>query len=62
LLSWIAGRPRTYPETMEAWRTHCPRLSVWEDAVGAGLIRVAGKDVTLTELGRAALGDGISPQ
>src|SRR5262249_45361315 len=31
-LAWLAERPRSYAETMEAWRTSCPRLSVWEDA------------------------------
>src|SRR5207248_8806967 len=36
LLDWIASTPRTYRETMEAWRTSCPRLSIWEDAVGDG--------------------------
>ena len=40
LLDWIASRPRTYAETMEAWRTSCPRHSVWEDALIEGLIVV----------------------
>jgi hypothetical protein len=40
LLGWVASRPRTYAETMEAWRTSCPRLSVWEDATGDDLVRV----------------------
>ena len=63
-LAWIAYRPRTYAETMEAWRTSCPRLSAWEDALGDGLIEVASGDrlqtaaVTLTERGRAVLGQG----
>jgi hypothetical protein len=55
LLEWIASRPRTYAETMEAWRTHCPRLAVWDDAVIDGLVRVAGRDVLLTARGRALL-------
>ena len=38
LLCWIADRPRTYGETMEAWRTSCPRISVWEDVTIAGLV------------------------
>lgn len=38
LLEWINNRPRTYDEVMEAWRTSCPRLSIWEDACMAGLI------------------------
>jgi hypothetical protein len=57
-LAWLAERPRSYAEVMEAWRTSCPRLSVWEDATIDGLVRLAGVDrtmVTLTERGRAFL-------
>lgn len=39
LLQWIGPNPRPYAETMEAWRTSCPRLPVWEDANDRGLIR-----------------------
>ena len=39
-LLWVAARPRTYAEAMDAWRTSCPRLSAWEDALDDGLIRV----------------------
>lgn len=39
-LAWVAERPRTYSEAMEAWRTSCPRLSAWEDAIIDDLIRV----------------------
>lgn len=38
MLEWIAKEPRTYGEVMEAWRTSCPRLTVWEDAVDRGLV------------------------
>ena len=38
LLEWLAQGPRSYPQTMEAWRTHCPKLPVWEDAMDRGLI------------------------
>jgi len=60
-LDWVAVRSRTYAEAMEAWRTSCPRLSVWEDALADGLIRaeVGGPsqqtEVTLTARGRAIL-------
>ncbi len=59
-LAWLAERPRSYAETMEAWRTSCPRLSVWEDATIAGLVRLVpgeGKRATvaLTEAGAATL-------
>ena len=39
-LGWAASRSRSYAETMEAWRTSCPRLSVWEDATSDDLVRV----------------------
>jgi len=56
LLTWIATRPRTYAETMEAWRTNCPRHPVWEDACIEGLVEVVDSgQVVLTALGRAAL-------
>jgi hypothetical protein len=32
LLEWIGPRPRPYAEVIEAWRTSCPRLPVWEEA------------------------------
>jgi hypothetical protein len=40
LVAWAGERPRTYGEAMEAWRTSCPRLPIWEDAVDARLIEV----------------------
>jgi hypothetical protein len=55
LLDWITIRPRTYTETMDAWRSHCPRLLVWEDALLAGLVRVADGRVVLTPAGEATL-------
>jgi len=45
LVEWVARKPRPYVEVMEAWRTSCPRLPVWEDAVDRGLVeRQAGED------------------
>jgi D-3-phosphoglycerate dehydrogenase len=38
LLEWIGPGERPYLETMEAWRTSCPRLPVWEDATDLGFI------------------------
>jgi D-3-phosphoglycerate dehydrogenase len=35
LLEWIGTGARPYAEVQEAWRTSCPRLPVWEDAVDA---------------------------
>ncbi len=41
LLEWVGRRERTYQETMEAWRTSCPKLPVWEDANDRGLVDTA---------------------
>jgi len=38
LLDWLAQHERTYEEVMDAWRTSCPKLPVWEDANGRGLV------------------------
>ena len=38
LLEWLDKRERTYQEVMEAWRTSCPRLPIWEEANERGLI------------------------
>ena len=38
LLEWIGPGQRPYRETMDAWRTSCPRLPVWEDATDLGFI------------------------
>ena len=55
LLTWISERPRTYEETMQAWRSNCPRHPAWEDACIDGLVEVTGDRVALTSLGKAAL-------
>jgi hypothetical protein len=66
LLRWIDARPRRYDDTIEAWKTSCPRLSIWDDAVIEGLVRIersAGVSATvaLTELGHALLAGTASP-
>jgi hypothetical protein len=61
LLVWVASRPRTYEEAMEAWRSHCPRHTVWEDACLDGLIEVTGDRVALTVLGEVALNAKLPP-
>ena len=38
LVEWVGRKERTYGETMDAWRTSCPRLPVWEDATDRGLV------------------------
>ncbi|MFO1310986.1 MAG: 3-phosphoglycerate dehydrogenase [Burkholderiales bacterium] len=38
LLEWIGPGARPYADVMEAWRTSCPRLPVWEEATARGLV------------------------
>jgi D-3-phosphoglycerate dehydrogenase len=38
LIEWVERKERTYQETMDAWRTSCPRLPIWEDATERGLV------------------------
>jgi hypothetical protein len=57
LLEWIAREPRSHADVMEAWRTSCPRLTVWEDAVDRGFaVREHGRGrdvlISLTADGR----------
>jgi len=65
-LEWLAPAPRPYAEVMERWRTACPRLTVWEDAVDRGYVarrREAPTPavVVLTPLGRRALETARGP-
>lgn len=60
LVEWIASRPRPYAEVMEAWRTSCPRLPIWEDTVERGLVVCEHRGrseliVKVTPAGRALL-------
>jgi len=38
LIEWVARKDHTYQETFDAWRTSCPRLTVWEDAMERGFL------------------------
>src|SRR4029450_12868120 len=60
LLNWVAERPRTYEETLAAWRTSCPRMPIWEDAGSDSLLKLQGGEgkspaahARLTPLGHA---------
>jgi hypothetical protein len=60
LLEWIGAGSRPYSEVMDAWRTSCPRLPVWEDATERGFIvrhheEGLGESVSVTVLGREHL-------
>ena len=59
-VEWVAAQPRPYTEVMEAWRTSCPRLTIWEDAVDQGLVvrehrEGTGSIVRATPLGLSRL-------
>jgi hypothetical protein len=59
LVEWVERAPRSYADTLEAWRTSCPRLTVWEDAVDRGFLVRAREGgslmVQVTPAGRAFL-------
>lgn len=59
LVKWIAQQPRPYGEVMNAWRTSCPRLPVWETACDLrylartqGRVRVTRKGLDMLESAR----------
>jgi hypothetical protein len=58
-LDWLAAGPRPYADVMEAWRTSCPRLMIWEEAVELGLVARRRDEaghamIELTSAGRSA--------
>lgn len=60
LLEWLAVTPRPYAQVMDAWRTSCPKLPVWEDVSDQRLVtetREPGGEsmVHITPLGRRFL-------
>jgi hypothetical protein len=58
LVEWVAREPRLYSEVIETWRTSCPRLTIWEDAVDRGYSRPAvhrrGRAVAITARGASS--------
>ena len=64
LLEWIASGRHTYDDAIQTWRSSCPRHTIWEDALLAGLIDHAGERdaiLTLTPRGQAVLrGEAVS--
>jgi hypothetical protein len=60
LVEWVAKEPRAYADLLDAWRTSCPRLTVWEDALERGLVErtaagPSGVQVAATARGRELL-------
>ena len=67
LLEWIGPGPRAYTDVMEAWRTSCPRLPVWEDANERGFVERQNREgvgtfISVTQSGRAFLEEHRSQQ
>ena len=56
MLQWLDQEARSYSETLDAWKTSCPRLSIWEDALADRLIRIEAGRVHVTPAGKALLG------
>ena len=58
-VEWVAASPRAYSDVMDAWKTSCPRLTIWEDAIDQGLVqrcRVDGElSIEATAAGRDLL-------
>lgn len=62
-LSWVADRPRTREQAVEAWYS-CPHISVWEDAVVDRLVNTVNdghRTIALTARGRAVLERAKAP-
>ncbi len=55
LLAWLEKGERSYEEVMNAWRTSCPRLPVWEDANDRGLVARDDANIRITPSGLALL-------
>jgi hypothetical protein len=60
LLEWIGPQSRSYAEVIDAWRTSCPRLPVWEEANARGYVvreHVDGAParISVSPAGRAVL-------
>jgi D-3-phosphoglycerate dehydrogenase len=59
LLEWLAKRDRSYDETIDAWRTSCPKLPVWEETNDHGFVALEAAQgssiVRLTPTGLAFL-------
>ena len=68
-LAWVAREKRTYGEVQQAWRSTCPRLTAWEDALEEGLIAFAceaeartsdATEIVLTAHGRHLLDGAVA--
>ena len=56
LLEWLGSGARPYSEVLDAWRTSCPRLPIWEEANDRGFVERVnepgrGQFVAISEVG-----------
>jgi hypothetical protein len=72
LLECVANGQRSYEEVMDAWRTSCPRLPVWEEANdrrlvvreegnGRCIVRITSSGLPFLEQHRPSPRSGVSP-
>jgi hypothetical protein len=59
-VEWVAGAHRSYADVLDAWKTSCPRLTVWEEASERGFVMRLyvprhGVFIGVTPAGRAYL-------
>lgn len=67
LVEWIAREPRAQRDVLDAWRTSCPRLMIWETALERGfverkLLEGQGAFVFATAAGRRFVRDYDRPR
>jgi hypothetical protein len=66
-VEWVGMEPRAYRDVLDAWRTSCPRLTVFEEASDRGYVErrhVEGRGafILATDKGRrfvARFGSGV---
>src|SRR5437879_3750194 len=66
-VEWVAGVQRSYADVLDAWKTSCPRLTVWEEASERGFVMRLyvpqhGVFIGVTPAGRAFLRRHGRPQ
>ena len=61
LLEWASREPRSYNDYLETWRTSCPRLPAWEEAIERGYL-VRSRNIDVTSAGLVWLATKRPPQ
>ena len=61
-LEWLGDRSHSYDCVMGVWRTSCPRLTIWEDSLDAGFVRIERGCVSRSAAGRRFLESNRRPE